>query len=228
MATTPKRLSLAERRRQSFDNLDEEQEAQAPVEPAETVSATSSAPAPVEPPVEKKTEAETPTPAAAAPVKAKAAAPAPERVKAKSGSKIAPTPPAGTTRAGIYFQPDEFEETKAAYLADWQNGGEADTFTRWIAAAIQTHAARTPAQRKQLARPEERAESRGLTRTFNLADETIARMRAGITADHGASRWLSDSSWCGEAVAAAVSLARERNGGVLPKPPARLPNRLKR
>lgn len=227
MATTPKRLSLAERRRQSFDNLDEEQEAQAPSEPAEQAPAASSSPATAEPTVEK-TETATAPQKAAAPVKAKPTAKEPEREKATPGSKVAPTPPAGTTRAGIYFQPEEFEETKAAYLADWQNGGEADTFTRWIAAAIETHAARTPAQRKQLARPEERAESRGLTRTFNLADQTIAKMREGITADQGASRWLSDSSWCGEAVAAAVSIARDRNGGVLPKPPARLPNRLKR
>lgn len=45
-------------------------------------------------------------------------------------------PPAGAgerTRIGIYLQPSEFEDAKAAYLADWSNGGRADTFAGWVA-----------------------------------------------------------------------------------------------
>lgn len=146
----------------------------------------------------------------------------------KSTPAKAPTPPAGTTRAGIYFEAEEFEAAKAAYLADWQNGGEQDTFTRWIAAAIITHARRTPKQRAQLAQPENRVLVNGVQRTFNLPEDAVQRMREAIIADGQAGRWPSDSAWCADAVAAAVNAARERNGGTLPTPPSRLPNRLKR
>jgi hypothetical protein len=57
--------------------------------------------------------------------------------------KAATAAASDTARLGIYLTPQEFEDAKAAYLADWTNGGEADTFARWIAAAIETYAART-------------------------------------------------------------------------------------
>lgn len=134
-----------------------------------------------------------------------------------------------TARLGIYLTPTEFDQAKAGYLADWTNGGTADTFARWIAAAIDTHAARTPRQRAAEALPRGRAEERtGSTRSFSIPVETVARMRAAITADQHAGRWPSDSAWCGEAISLAVSAARTRNSGALPTPPPRLPNRLVR
>lgn len=155
-------------------------------------------------------------------------APAPTRSPAKR------RPPADrtagpTARLGIYLTPAEFEAAKAAYLGDWSNGGSADTFARWIAGAIDEHAARTPRQRAAGAEPRGRAEERtGSTRLFSIAVDTVARMRAAITADQKAGRWPSDSAWCGEAIGHAVSRAREQNGGTLPTPPPRLPNRLMR
>lgn len=134
-----------------------------------------------------------------------------------------------TARLGIYLTPTEFDQAKAGYLADWTNGGTADTFARWIAAAIDTHAARTPRQRAAKATPKGRADERtGSTRSFSIPADTVARMRAAITADQHAGRWPSDSAWCGEAISLAVSAARNRNGGALPTPPPRLPNRLVR
>ena len=134
-----------------------------------------------------------------------------------------------TARLGIYLTPSEFDQAKAGYLADWTNGGTCDTFARWIAAAIDTHAARTPRQRAAKAHPRGRAEERtGSTRSFSIAVDTMTRMRAAITADQHAGRWPSDSAWCGEAISLAVSAARDRNGGALPTPPPRLPNRLVR
>ncbi len=134
-----------------------------------------------------------------------------------------------TARLGIYLTPAEFDAAKAAYLADWTNGGTADTFARWIASAIDEHAARTPRQRAAGAEPRGRAEERtGSTRSFSVPVDTVARMRAAITADQHAGRWPSDSAWCGEAIAQAVSMARTQNGGTLPTPPPRLPNRLVR
>jgi hypothetical protein len=133
-----------------------------------------------------------------------------------------------TARLGIYLTPAEFDAAKAAYLADWSNGGSADTFARWIASAIDTHAALTPRQRAG-AEPRGRAEERtGSTRSFTVPIDTVARMRAAITADQKAGRWPSDSAWCGEAIGQAVSIARAQNGGTLPTPPPRLPNRLVR
>lgn len=133
-----------------------------------------------------------------------------------------------TARIGIYLTPQAFDDAKAAYLADWTNGGEADTFARWIAAAIETYAARTPKQRAT-AQPRGRADERtGSTRSFAIPTDTVARMRAAINADQQAGRWPSDSAWCSEAIAAAVDAARTKNDGSLPTPPPRLPNRLVR
>ena len=56
----------------------------------------------------------------------------------------------------------------------------------------------------------------------------MQRMRSAITADQQAGRWPSDSAWSAEAIALAVDEARKANGGTLPTPPARLPNRLVR
>ncbi len=134
-----------------------------------------------------------------------------------------------TARLGIYLTPAEFDDAKAAYLTDWTNGGQADTFARWIAQAIDSHARRTPKQRADRAHPKGRADQRtGSTRSFSIPADTVARMRAAITADQQAGRWPSDSAWCGEAIALAVNGARTENGGTLPTPPARLPNRLVR
>lgn len=140
----------------------------------------------------------------------------------------APAVSSETARIGIYFHPDQFDTAKAAYLADWQAGGDADTFGRWIAQALDEHAARTPAQRGQLTQPQERAATRGNTRSFSIPASTVVRMRESITADQQHGRWPSDSAWCGEAITAAANQARQRAGGSLPTPPARLPNRLAR
>lgn len=165
---------------------------------------------------------------------------APQRVEEATKQPSTPKSPAAgrravsaaaseTARLGIYLSPAEFDDAKAAYLTDWTHGGVADTFARWIAAAIDTHAGRTPKQRTARAQPKGRAEARtGSTRSFAIPTDTMARMRAAINADQQAGRWPSDSAWCGEAIRIAVDAARTGNGGTLPTPPARLPNRLVR
>lgn len=177
------------------------------------------------------------TAAAAAP--AVAAVPAREEVttpaaavqepkkQAKSGR---PARTVAVTRQGIYLTPEQFNNAKAAYLADWKNGGEANTFTLWIGEAITRHAARSlKARLRFAANKPARAEVRtGSSRSFNVPTSAIELMRAAISQEQAEERWLSDSSWCAEAVDAAISTARECNGGELPTPPARLPNRLVR
>ncbi len=153
----------------------------------------------------------------------------PSTPKTLAPTRKAATAAASTTaRLGIYLTPEEFTDAKSGYLADWSNGGEADTFARWIAVAIESYAARTPKQRAS-APPRRRAEERtGSTRSFNMPTDTVARMRAAIRADQQAGRWPSASAWCGEAINRAVDQARTQNRGSLPTPPPRLPNRLVR
>jgi hypothetical protein len=184
----------------------------------------------LEPPAEPRSSAQRSTPEE--PTQSEkastAAAKAPAPKKPAVARKAAAAAASDTARLGIYLTPQEFEDAKAAYLADWTNGGEADTFARWIAAAIETYAARTPKQRAT-AQPRGRADERtGSTRSFSIPTDTVARMRAAINADQQAGRWPSDSAWCSEAIAAAVDAARTKNDGSLPTPPPRLPNRLVR
>lgn len=146
----------------------------------------------------------------------------PSKARVKTGAE-------DTARLGIYLTPVEFDDARASYLADWANGGDADTFARWIAGALDRHAARTAKQRAARDRLRGRSDARtGSTRSFSIPTSTMQRMRAAITADQQAGRWPSDSAWCAEAIALAVEDARKANGGTLPTPPARLPNRLVR
>jgi len=178
--------------------------------------------APTEPP-RSETPTPTPAPAEAPPAPRPVARPKPAPEKASAAGV------GDTDRIGIYLTQDEVDGARGAYLADWSNGGEADTFARWIAAAMDTHAARTPQERAARGRLRGRAAERtGASRSFSIPTATTKRMRAAITADQQAGRWPSDSAWCAEAIAIAVDEARAANGGTLPTPPARLPNRLVR
>lgn len=127
-----------------------------------------------------------------------------------------------------YLTRAEFQDAKAAYLADWRAGGEADTHGRWIADALDAHAARTPAQRATLARPVVRGAGGMSPRSWQIPADVVARMMQAIVADQDADRWPSRSSWAADAIAAATEAARTRDGGTLPTPPPRLPNRLQR
>lgn len=181
---------------------------------------------PSRPPAET-TQATTQAPTA--PKKDAATTHAPTRAAAKPSVKEKIATQTDVVRVGLYLPPEDMDAARGAYLADWQAGGQADTFSKWIGTVIDTHASRTVAERGDLARPVGRSETRtGSTRTFNLAADAVDRMNAAIVDDHTAGRWPSISAWCGDAIAAAVAAARARSGGPLPTPPARLPNRLRR
>lgn len=191
-----------------------------PVRPAES--------APSHPETPQPTETERPP---SAPRKKKTAAASTRQAQRKPTSA---EPVAGgvshTARLGVYLTPEEFTNAKAAYLAAWQLGGEADTFARWIGAALERHARRSATERADLARAHDRGDARrgGAARSFNVPTDTLTRMREAITADQHAGRWPTDSAWSGDAIAAEVEETRTANGGALPTPPPRLPNRLKR
>lgn len=173
-------------------------------------------PKPTEPPVQ---DAPTPPPATATATTKGAR-------KAVEDATSAQSVPLETVAA--YLTRAEFQDAKAAYLADWRAGGAADTHGRWIADALDAHAARTPAQRATLARPIVRGAGGMSPRSWQIPADVVARMMRAIVADQDADRWPSRSSWAGDAIAAATEAARTRDGGTLPTPPTRLPNRLQR
>lgn len=147
---------------------------------------------------------------------------------AESAHQTPPRTRTASARVGIYLSPDDLNDAKAAYLADWNNGGQVDTFARWISQTIQNYAALTPEQRSTAEERGRATERTSDTRTFNVQPEAITAMRQAIVADNQANRWPSESSWCKEAIKHAVALTRAANQGALPTPPKRLPNRLVR
>ncbi len=54
---------------------------------------------------------------------------------------------------------------------------------------------------------------------------TVADMDEAIKQDRKSERYVSASQYAAEAVRASIAEARRRNGGTLPVPPARLPNK---
>ena len=100
---------------------------------------------PVRPPVEQA-----PEPAPAEPAAPKPSVPTPQQQSKPTAKKAksAPSAPASgaseTVRLGVYLTPEEFTAAKAGSLAAWQRGGEADTFGRWIGAAIDTALSQAP------------------------------------------------------------------------------------
>lgn len=172
-------------------------------------------------------QAPTEEPAAPAPEPAPSASAPPPKANA---SKPQPRQhSAATQRIGIYFRPGQFEAAKAGYLADWSHLPDSpDTFALWIAGAVERHSALTPMKRAEVATAlfSTEAGERGLTRSFNLPETTVAAMKTAIGDDRAAGQWGSQSEFCGVAIAAATDAARERAGGNLPPAPDRLPNRL--
>lgn len=133
-----------------------------------------------------------------------------------------------TTRTGLYFHPATFEAAKSAYLVDFDAlPDSADSFARWISAALAAHAAMTPADRATAADelPGEPRSGSGFTRSFELDDNTIQAMESAITEDRRSHRFVTRSQFGNEAVRVAIEAAKTRTGGVLPPAPARLPNR---
>lgn len=166
-----------------------------------------------------------PAPSAVRPQAEEPAPPAPEPRRPKAAVRPRANTASSTQRVGIYLTREEFDDARAAYLADWTAGGEADTFARWVAQVLEEHAARSPQERAKVARPTEDGRG-GSTRSVAVPTDTIRRMRAAIAEDQRHGRWPTDSGWCGDALAAAAARARAANGGSLAAPPARLPNRL--
>lgn len=136
--------------------------------------------------------------------------------------------PVGTARLGLYLRQATLEGAKSAYVADLDTLADPPTsFARWIAAALDAHAARTPADRARLAEahPDPEEGKRGVNRAFILPVDTITRMEETTGIDRRAGRMQSVSQLAAEALRIAIEDARVRNGGSLPIAPKRLPNK---
>ena len=136
--------------------------------------------------------------------------------------------PAGTARLGLYLRQGTLEGAKSAYVADLDTLTDPPTsFARWIAAALDAHAARTPADRAKLAEahPDPEEGHRGVNRAFILPVDTITRMGETTVIDRRAGRMQSVSQLAAEALRIAIQEAKDRAGGTLPEAPKRLPNR---
>ncbi|MEL4506270.1 hypothetical protein AAEX63_15395 [Luteococcus sp. H138] len=155
------------------------------------------------------------------------------RTEARSTRKRAPrATPAGLVRKSAYVPEGEWQEARAAYLADWRAGGEASSIAKWIEQAAQDFARLSPQQRgKVIPEAAPRAADgtvSGKARSYTVAEATAEAMAQAMADDQQAGRWDSESAWLRGAMARAVAAARRREGGELPQAPARLPARLTR
>ncbi len=133
-----------------------------------------------------------------------------------------------TTRTGLYFAEQVFQDAKSAYLVDLDTQPDpATSFARWIGQVIDRHNRLTPERRAQVAKTvgEEPKGGNGFSRSFMIPVGTVADMDEAIKRDRKSERYVSASQYATEAVRAAIAEARRRNGGTLPTPPARLPNK---
>lgn len=149
-------------------------------------------------------------------------------VRGGGGPRRPQTLPAGTARLGLYLRHGTLEGAKSAYVADLDTLSNPPTsFARWIATALDTYTGRTPAERAQLAgaHPDPEEGNRGVNRTFILPVDTIAKMEETTGIDRRAGRMQSVSQLAAETLRIAIREATQRNGGSLPVPPKRLPNK---
>ena len=136
----------------------------------------------------------------------------------------APAAPSASATQGrgtisVSLTTQQFRDARAAFLADWEHGSDATTFTTWIQNALLAHAARTTTQRATLT-----VTASGQTRSFRITDNTRAQINEAVAADCAAGRWVTLSTWAAAAITAATETTRQR--GPLPTPPNRLPGRL--
>lgn len=151
----------------------------------------------------------------------------------KVATRRAPrSPAAGLVRKSAYIPEGEWQDARAAYLADWQAGGEANSIAKWIEQAALAFA-HLPQEQRATYIPQVTTRAAdgivtGKPRSYTVSEATAATMKAILEDDQAAGQWHSESAWLRGAMANAVDTARRREGGSLPEAPARLPARLSR
>lgn len=155
-------------------------------------------------------------------------APAPpataQRAAPKAGGGVA----GSDVRISLYLHPDTYHDTRAAYVADFEQPDPASSYAEWIAEAVRTHAGLRAEQRAQLAdtQPVIDRAGVGIHRTVKVPANVQAVMDDARRADRLTGRAIGRSGFAYQAILAAIDTARHRAGGTLPEPPARLPKSL--
>ena len=140
----------------------------------------------------------------------------------------APTGP--LIRVGLYFQPETFNLARSAYMADLDTLGAAaeDSFARWIARSMMEFAGQSTSARQQIVAQLDPVVSHGagFTRSVFLPKAVLDARDVAIATDRrsGGHAW-SRSGFSTDAIRHSIQQAAARNGGELPPPPSRLPNK---
>lgn len=218
MATAHKRMSLAERERLAAEELEAL---------AETEVAKSAEPTPAEP---------TPAAPAVAAVQSPAiddaasTPPAAPKKKRKTTQQVAKEQ--GKVALGLYFPEAEvLELARRAFVTDfWEHEGP-DTFAEWVSQAVIAHANRTHTERARLAQPrrDRRTGVRGKLRKIDVRAEVHEAVERGLSEDRQKlRRQITVSSWCNDAVVAAIAETKARTVGELMEIDGPLPPRLRK
>lgn len=150
----------------------------------------------------------------------------------KPAREQSPTPPRGggeastltaRERLGIRMPDEEWAAARSAYLSDWNAGGDADTFMIWISGVIDSYV-RRPASAAEPAM----SGATWQTKTFLIPVDVLERLRNAVTERQTGGEMTSQNEMARRAIAAAVQVATEREGGTLPPVTGRLPNKLRR
>lgn len=138
-----------------------------------------------------------------------------------------------TGPVGLYWDPETWATARAAYVSDLDRDPQCpDAYVGWLHRVIEQHVDRGSTARAAagVQSPARRRGAQGLTRTYPLDHELVARMDEAIIDDRRElGRALGRSGFVHEAVTLAIAAATaRRDDGVLPPPPARLPTRPRR
>lgn len=104
-----------------------------------------------------------------------------------------------TVATGTYWDPDTWQDARAAYVADLGNDPDGpDAFVGWLHRAIEEHVARGPAGRAHLKipAPPGRTGGRGLNRHHPLRASTRAALEEAVVTDRLAGRVLQPIELC--------------------------------
>ena len=225
------RTTLADRRRQALVQLDD-----ADVEAAKRSRATSSrtdetagAPSSVNDAPSSVTVTRESAPAPTSSSSSSTGSSSTTRAK-KTTAQIAREK--GKVALGLYFpDAEDLDEARRAFVTDfWEYDGP-DTFSEWISQAVLAHAARSHTERAALAQPRRARQAgvRGKLRKIDVRREISDAVEAGIAEDRQQlRRQITVSTWCNDAVTAAVSATKDRTDGELMEIDGSLPPRLKK
>ncbi len=152
---------------------------------------------------------------------------APEPAPRGKSAKTNPSaPPPGTQRVATYWpHEDLLELARSAYVSDRLRSPDTPTsFARWIGQALTIHAQLTPDGRETAElEPIPATAGRSFARPFNIPEGAMRTMRDAQRADLENNHVRTRTDFTTRAIRAAITTARHRTGGQLPRVEGRLP-----